>query len=514
MSQPLITVHHGDTHTELAAHEGQTALGLIRDTGIPFSAPCGGKGTCGKCGLFVRDEAGLRFQLACQTIVTDGMTLEVGEEVPMLIEDAGLSLAHDFAVNMGVSGCGVAFDLGTTTLACRLFDLSDGSLLATATLVNPQAVFGADVISRIDASMAGQLDAMESAITRALAQLIERLCAEAEISREQIVRITLAGNTIMQHIASGLPPDTIGVSPFEPLSLFGEERQVARLDTPVYLAPCVAGYVGGDITCGLLACGVHTSERPQLLIDLGTNGEMAIGSKADIVSCATAAGPVFEGANIRFGMPALPGAINAARELDGILEIETIGNKTPVGICGTGLIDLIAILLRRGIIENTGRLLSAEKAANIPDLPTTLLNRLGTEGGFSVFYLTEDRSVYLTQVDIRNVQLAKSAIFSGVLVLLEDLGLSTSDLDALFIAGGFGRRLDLTNAATVGLFPFELLDRAQAVGNTSIEGASAALISTQAREELSELTRQCRYVELSTSTSFNRFFTEYMIFEP
>jgi uncharacterized 2Fe-2S/4Fe-4S cluster protein (DUF4445 family) len=225
-----------------------------------------------------------------------------------------------------------------------------------------------------------------------------------------------------------------------------------------------------------------------------------------MLCCATAAGPVFEGANIYFGMPALPGAISAAWEDNGHLAYDTIGGIAAKGLCGTGIVDVAAFMLRNGIVESTGRLLDAEECPNFA-------NYLGVENNANVFYLTPERDIYITQRDIRNIQLGKSAVFSGIQVLMKTAGLDFDDITRLDIAGGFGKRLNLESAATVGIIPACWLDRAYAVGNSSVEGASAALLSSQARQDMMDLWNRTEYIELSTSPDFNEFFVNNMMFE-
>ncbi|MDD5893659.1 MAG: ASKHA domain-containing protein, partial [Coriobacteriaceae bacterium] len=303
-------------------------------------------------------------------------------------------------------------------------------------------------------------------------------------------------------------PHGIGVAPFEPVTLFGDK--VEFLGEQAFFAPCVAGYVGGDITCGLLAIDVRSEDEPVLFLDLGTNGEMALGDRSGIVTCATAAGPVFEGSNVRFGMPAYPGAISSVRLVDGSLELEVIGGEEPVGICGTGLIDAVAVLLELGIVDETGRMLDDDEAADEVD-DEDLAGRVFELDGRPAFRLAGE--IAITQEDIRNLQLAKAAVMGGIETLMERRGIDAFDVAKLQIAGGFGQYLDLRNAARIGLFPEELLDKASSVGNTSIEGASAALFSSAAREELARIVEVCDYVELSGDAAFNAHYIDAMMFE-
>ena len=520
-----MTVRADGRQLNAIVKEGSSLLEAIQATGLSFSAPCGGNGSCGKCQVLVHTAQGLEYLLACRTEVSDGLIIELAYKGTMNIEEQGTKLKH-WQIDTNASGLGVAVDVGTTTVACRLIDLSDGATLATQAAINPQVVYGADVISRIDVSKAGRLHMMEEAILETLNQLIASLCAEAKRAVKDIRQLSVAGNTVMEHILCGMSPDSIGAAPFTPLSLFGDEHNLGELPAKAFIAPCVAGYVGGDITAGILAVLMHQAKAPELFIDLGTNGELALGDRHSITTCATAAGPVFEGANIRFGMPALPGAISAVRSdatagasagtgtaagagappKQALPKLEIIGDTKPVGICGTGLVDLAAFMLDNEIVDETGMIVDAE------ELPEVFASALKELDGQKAFYPLPGSNICVTQGDIRNLQLGKGAVAAGIAVLLEDAGLSACDLSALKIAGGFGRKLNLASAARVGLFPPELLKVAQAVGNTSIEGAEAALLSTSARSELLAIAKQCRYIELSTSLSFNTYFMEKMMF--
>jgi uncharacterized 2Fe-2S/4Fe-4S cluster protein (DUF4445 family) len=504
--------------------------------------------------VLVEDEAGLSYRLACGIIATTGMQVFVNEPTDMVIQDLGNSTL--FPPEANASGYGIAVDVGTTTVVCRLYDLVSGQALGSASRVNPQVVFGADVMSRIDASIAGKLDSMRELLVATLHDLIVKLCRAARIDIRAISHIGLAGNTVMEHIAAGLPPDSIGTAPFTPLSLFGDEHHLEGLPVPVWFAPCVYGYVGGDITAGLLAVSMDKASQPELLVDLGTNGEIALGDASGILCAATAAGPVFEGAGIHFGMPALPGAIASVKADGGKLLLGVIGDQKkrrpnagapdcgvicpesrwgqtaplgvespvtsiepkqidpetlrdgstatqkPIGICGSGLIDAVALMLEEGIIDETGRMLDAA------DLPSRLASHCGEENGVKVFYLTDDRLLYVTQKDVRQLQLAKGAVCGGINTLMEKRGLAPEAIKTLHIAGGFGRALDLRSAAVIGLFPPQLLDRAVSAGNTAIEGVSAAVISAVARKQHEQLTELCSYVELSTDARFNELFIE------
>jgi len=432
MSTITVTIKTGEEVLELAVEPGQSALDVIQSTGLEFSAPCGGNGKCGKCMVYIHEGGGSGLRLACRTDVSDQMIIELELPATMIIQEEGI--VSSYPPDTGLEGLGVALDVGTTTLACRMFDRSDGSLLASAARMNPQAVYGADVISRINASVDGKLENMQESLLRAIDQMLDELLSITRKKRRDIVDFTLAGNTVMQHIACGLPPDSIGVNPFIPLSLFGDYHTLPDMPCDIWFAPCVASYVGGDITAGMIATNMHTAEAKQVLIDLGTNGELALGDKTGITACATAAGPVFEGANIYFGMPALPGAISAAWDENGQLAFETIGGVEPKGLCGTGIIDIAAFLIKNGIVDSTGYMLDADDCPAYAD-------RLGEDNGMTIFYITDDKSLFITQRDIRNIQLGKSAVYSGIMVLLDEAGLGLDDV-ARYVQCGRGACAD------------------------------------------------------------------------
>jgi uncharacterized 2Fe-2S/4Fe-4S cluster protein (DUF4445 family) len=484
---------------------------------------------------------------------------------------------------------GIAVDLGTTTLVARLVDLQTGATLKSIAQMNPQKLYGADVISRISAAEEGKLEQMTRLIREALTSMV---CA---LSSATPLPIAVAGNTVMQHILAGLSPVSIGVAPFTPQSLFGTTLQLEGLSrgnasstngtndagnpdttstansstsntasssanntnsTEVWLAPCVSGYVGGDITCGLLALDMQLkpnaivgtsakSAETQLLIDLGTNGELALSTAKGIYCCATAAGPVFEGANITCGMPALPGAISAVHlagqhDKTATLQIETIANATPTGICGTGLVDAIALMLDLGIIDTTGMMCSPgapgantsgteapTKANHAPDTTSTTdtptapnapaspfdpHDFLAEKNGSPVFYLSQEHDIYVTQTDVRNYQLAKSAIFSGILTLADTATTPLEQIDQVCIAGGLGNAIKESSAIRSGLIPKEFVQKTTGVGNTAIEGAALALTSAAARKQAQIIADQCHYIELSTSPTFNQLFMDNMYF--
>lgn len=322
--------------------------------------------------------------------------------------------------------------------------------------------------------------------------------------------MAVAANTTMCHLLAGLPPDGIGAAPFTPASLFGDCHDARALGLPfdgeVYICPAVSGYVGGDITADLLAAGLDRAEAPVLLIDVGTNGEMALGCGGCFVCCSTAAGPAFEGAQIRFGMTAAPGAVSEVRWADGGVRCRVIGGGEAVGLCGSGLIDAVAVMLDLGAIDETGRMLDPEED-EIPEGAAPYLFLLDDEPAFR---LAGD--VAVTQQDVRKLQLGKGAIAAGIHVLLDSYGAPFGQVDELLLAGGFGSFIRPESAARIGLIPAELLGVTRAIGNAAAQGALEALVSAESRERLARLQKNMDYKELSGLPQFNETYMDAMMF--
>ncbi|MGM9607307.1 MAG: ASKHA domain-containing protein [Oscillospiraceae bacterium] len=496
------------TQRTIETREGETILAALRRSGIAApEAPCGGNGTCKKCTVTVDG----REVLACRTPAAEDCTVVLPEQ------NAGAVIAStgrgtDFPLTPG-EGLGAAVDIGTTTVVVHLYDLPSGALLGTRSGVNRQRAFGADVISRIQYAMS-QPDGLEQ-LTRAIrGQLngyLEELCACAGRSLDELSTVTVAANTVMEHIYAGLSPASIATAPFTPLSLFGEWQDGGGFGLPkhtrVCLAPAVAGYVGGDITAGILASGAYRAERPVLFLDVGTNGEMALGSaQTGFLCCATAAGPAFEGAAISQGMSACDGAISRVERTDGKVAVTVLGGGAARGVCGSGLVDALAVMLELGAVDETGRLLPPDEA------PEEALPYLEEDGDGNVrFRLAGD--VCITAADVRQLQLAKAAIAAGICTLLDEAGLEEDDVACLYLAGGFGNYIRRESAAAIGLLPASMEKRIVGVGNSAGEGAAAALLSAEARDILDGLRGRCKYLELSGHRAFNDFYIDCMMFE-
>ena len=476
-----ITVNSKSVYFE----EGENLLNVLRNAGYSVSAPCGGNGKCGKCTVIVDGEK----CLACKTPARDGMLAELIGESGGSIE-TGEKQSFAFTPRKGI-GCAV--DLGTTTVAVKRFDLETGRELDTLSAWNAQKPFGADVITRAQYTMENA-DGLER-ISAVIRRQIKELCGDAD-------EIFVAGNTVMEHIAAGISPATIAVAPYTPVTLFEDGGS----DSGLKFSPCVAGYVGGDITAGLLASGLCERKGKYLFLDIGTNGEMALGGKDGFVCCAVACGPAFEGAGISCGMQSVDGAVNRVRLENGEFVYDVIGGGEIKGFCGSGLIDLLAALLETEIVDETGRLLPPDE---VPEEYEKLVEE--DDNGNGVFHLTED--ITFTAADVRRLQLAKAAVAAGINVLAAETGIDLDEVDGLCLAGGFGKYISVENAVKIGMLPEELKDKTETLGNTSLKGACEVLLMPEKLSSLNAIRESCRYIELSGNRAFSEKFMDCMLFE-
>ncbi len=423
---------------------------------------------------------------------------------------------------------GLAVDIGTTTLAAALCDLESGRVLSVASQANPQAIRGDDVISRIDYASRGpaELAEMRLLVVKALEELSDAARREAGTGDEPVL-VAVGGNTVMNHLLMGMSPRALALAPFIPVFKEVEALSASQIGwrggrPPLLLVvPNISAYVGGDITAGLLAHDVHRLEGNTLFLDVGTNGEIALASGGAVYACATAAGPAFEGARIKQGMRAVPGAISRVGLSEkGFLEIGVVDSVRPAqGLCGTGLLDAVAVLLRAGIVDAGGRILDADEVRKAnPRVSPSLLAMLHDDGDGPAFWLERpsgrgNLGVALTQRDVREFQLAKGAVAAGAQVLMGVAGIGPGDLDRVLLAGGFGNYLDPAAALATGLLPAGIeRERIRSVGNASLAGTRLYLLSEGERAEAAALSRSIKYIELSGRADFQDAFAEEMLF--
>jgi uncharacterized 2Fe-2S/4Fe-4S cluster protein (DUF4445 family) len=419
---------------------------------------------------------------------------------------------------------GIAFDLGTTTVVATLLDLATGTPLAVASMLNKQQPFGADVITRISATMLdpAALDTLARLAHETLTELAGEVCAQAGADPADVAEVAIAGNATMTHIALGIDPEPLGVAPFIMSARQLPEVLAADLDIPAhpraraFLFPAFGAYVGGDITAGLLASGMNRDARTRLFIDIGTNCEIVLGNRDWLLATAAPAGPAFEGAAIRCGMRAADGAIEAVAIAPDGLSLTVIGDCKPAGLCGSGLVDAVAGLVKAGLLDHSGRLVSDEAAAALLPALAPRLTMLGQERVFVLHWLGEpgdvSASIYLSQRDVRELQFAKAAIATGWRVLLEEAGLAPGDIQQVLLAGSFGSYLSPSSAIALGLVPKLPLLRVVSAGNVAGEGAKMALLSVRERAAALALLTEVRYVELSDRSGFNDAFVDQLQF--
>jgi uncharacterized 2Fe-2S/4Fe-4S cluster protein (DUF4445 family) len=568
-----VTLRFDPSGTTVRVPPGVTLFDAASWNGIAIDSTCGGHGTCKKCRIRIADgdvpagsldaraftpaELGDGWRLACRAqaecslridvppLVTrpKAATVGVGRQVmraepgvlrrlPRVLRQSDFRVTavvvDDLLIDVEPGDTtadqhAIAFDLGTTTVVATLIDVTTGTPLAVRSMLNKQQPFGADVISRISATMLdpNALERLRTLSAETLQELADEVCAEGGIASAQVYEVALAGNATMTAIALGIDPEPMGVAPFIMAAQSYPEMPAGELGLQLHpgaranVFPALGAYVGGDIVAGLLASGMTRDKRLRLFIDVGTNCEVALGSAEGLVCTAAPAGPAFEAAQIACGMRAAEGAIEVVRLCDDNIELGVIGEVEPIGICGSGLVDAVAELVRVGLLDRSGRFVAEEEAGTIaPRLASRLTVR---SDGTRVFVLhgTEgdsDASVHLSQRDIRELQFAKAAIATGWQLLVEELGIPVKEIQQVLLAGSFGSYLSPASAVRIGLVPKVALPRIVSAGNVAGEGAKMALLSLQERHAAEAMLDQVRYIELSDRPDFNDRFVEELAF--
>jgi len=419
---------------------------------------------------------------------------------------------------------GIAFDLGTTTVVATLLDLSTGTPVAVQSMLNKQQPFGADVITRISTIMMDDraLERLTRLAHEALDELAQAVCQAGGVSPSEVYEVALAGNATMTHIVLGIDPEPLGVAPFIMSTRLFPEILAEQVGVRVHeraravIFPSFGAYVGGDIVAGLLASGMDRDSRLRLFVDIGTNCELVLGNSDRLLATAAPAGPAFEGAQIRCGMRAAPGAIEVVKMTPDDLELRVIGDVEPQGLCGSGLVDAVAELVQLRLLEASGKFVPDEEAARLAPGIGSRLTKLGSERVFVLHWLGDvgdvERSIYLSQRDVRELQFAKAAIATGWRILLEEAGLKAEDLQQVLLAGSFGSYLSPASAIRLGLVPKLPVLRVVSAGNVAGEGAKMALLSMRERAGAMALLEEVEYVELSDRGDFNDRFVDQLPF--
>jgi len=494
-----------------------------------MSTPCGGKAICKKCIVTIGPES--NEVLACQHKIQTDLTVTIpltSRFFEQKILASGIEtkskFEHDIYKKYLKSGdhdqiYGVAVDIGTTTIVAKLIDMKDGSPLATESELNPQTIHGDDVISRIAfAQTDDKLNHLQNLIVECLNTLISRLCEQANIKSDLIYEICAVGNTTMNHIFLKFPIKQLGRIPFEAYSLDSQDRTLAELNLKInpsaniHTPPNIAGFVGSDTTAVTLAVDTNSNNENILIVDIGTNGEIVLAAGDKLYAASCAAGPALEGARITCGSRATQGAIEAVVINENDIDIDVIGRCRPRSICGSGLIDALAVLLNLGVIDSSGRFIERKKLQEI--LPEKILERITEKDGQPAFCIHsgDDQSILLTQRDIRQGQLAKAAIRAGIKLLQNKTGIDDSSLDKIYLAGAFGNYIRKESAIKIGLLPDVTPEKIHFVGNAASSGARIMLISSHARQAAKRLAKKIEYVEIANDPKFTETYTDSMLF--
>lgn len=501
-----------------------TLLDALRSGQSGVHAPCGGRGSCGKCRVqviegqlpitdddrrfFTEEALDLGWRLACQAVPTENLTIRIGWKNESEMEAVtGFEFGQeawraDADQTEEEQTFGFAVDIGTTTLAVQLIALKTGAVVDTVTSLNSQRVYGGDVISRIQASIEGNGRELCDRVRKDLWNDMEALRKEQQLSWKQISHIAMAGNTTMIHLLMGYPCDGLGSVPFAPYNngkiITAGNTLFPGIDgeTEVLIYPGISTFVGGDIVSGICALQMEKENDIYMLIDLGTNGEMALGNHEKLLVTSTAAGPAFEGGNITWGTGSVPGAVCHAQMEGENLKIKTIQEQPPVGICGTGVLELTAELVKYEKVDETGK-----------------LEEPWFQTGYPIAVDPRGQQICLTQRDIREIQLAKAAVRAGIETLLHEYGITAEEVAGVYVAGGFGYWLDYEKAMTIGMFPEAYAGKIKAVGNSSLHGAAELLLHRENIREAETVTELAEEVSLSTNPVFQEAYIESMLFE-
>mgnify|MGYP006285927873 FL=1 len=496
MSNRHYTIHLEPLHRTFRVAEGTPLIDVLHEYGVEF--PCGGKGTCGGCKIRVLEgnipldeehrqalsDLGLseEWRLACMSYVYGEVTLEVDQWKTIILAD---NTPFQFTPR---EGYGIAVDVGTTTLIAQLINMEEGKVLNAATATNPQSRYGADIMSRVEYAVKQE----EQILTRLIREKVSELIGQLITGRHTKIRkIVLVGNTVMHHLFCGFDLRPLATYPFESektgLQQFSPDTLGWSVpgNPEILFMPAIGGFIGSDILAGILAARIQEKEEINCLIDLGTNGELVIGNREGMICASTAAGPAFEGTNISMGMTATTGALSSINITSNPLHYHIIGNTSPRGICGSGLIDAIAWLHSKGYIDMWGQLADEKDSMEIVS------------------------GIILTQQDIREVQLAKGAISAGVRILSQKIKIQPENIDNIFLAGAFGNYVNLSNAQKIGLIEFNG-DKIIKLGNSALIGAKMMLYLDP--DNLTPILQKIKHTSLETDPGFQETYAMKMLF--
>ncbi len=497
----------------ISCRDGEKLLDVLTDVKESIPSPCGGRGSCGKCRVRI---AGVGEALACETRVYGKMEIEV----PDKREAAGtkiFSSSFGGAKTQGrISEWGLAVDIGTTTVEAVLLNLSDGTPAARGVTWNSQRRYGADVLSRIHYEMEHPEEGrqrLQAVVIKDINELIEKLCGQADVRAAEIRKAAVAGNCTMIHMLLGEDATGIGKAPYDPAFRKAQTQETEKLglrigrNARIYCFPQVSSFIGGDITAGL-AVIPELDKETVLFADIGTNGEIVLAKGGRMAACSCAAGPALEGMNIRAGMCASDGAVEDVKISEEGVLLKVIGGTQPKGICGSGVLSAVRELLKNELIKKNGTY-AQPSAFRAGDVRRTVLRMNGRK---REAILCRNPEILLTQGDIRQIQLAKGAVMSGIRMLMSHMGIEPEKVEKVFVAGQFGSHLPEDALLQTGMFPKELSGKINYVGNIACQGACRALGEEKVRRRAEEIAEQVEYLELSRMKDYERIFAECILF--
>ena len=506
---------------QVSIHTGATLLEAAGQAGIILNTVCGGSGLCGKCTVNLEPDG--KQVLACQYHIQSNLTVTIPAGSRFFEQKI---LAHGIEIQAELHPTvrekytaekvfGLAVDVGTTTVVAKLINMTDGQCLATEAALNPQIRYGDDCISRISYAQTDEkLARLQRVIIDCINELAAKLCSQTSIEAKHIYEVCVVGNTTMNHIFLKLPVAGLGQSPYRAFSLDAKDLPPDELSVQInpagniHTVENIAGFVGSDTTAVALAVDINSAEEMTLVVDIGTNGEIVLGTKDKLYAASCAAGPAFEGARISCGGRAVEGAIEAVLVNDNDIDLDVIGGGPSHSICGSGLIDAVAVLLDLGVIDSSGRF--ANHCTLADSLSPTVLERIIEQDGQPAFVLAD--KVVLTQKDIRETQLAKAAIRAGIKLLQKKIGLEDCDIKRVLLAGAFGNYIRRESALRIGLLPDVPVERIVFVGNAAGSGAQMILLSRHWRDRAGRLARKIEYIEIAHEPDFQNVYADCMLF--
>lgn len=486
----------------IEANVGNNLYAVLCNNNI-IDAPCGGKGICGKCRVTVDNTS----VLSCLYTVKKDITV-ITPPKTKISPIVSKGYCKEFEKDKFSNGeMGIAIDIGTTTVVASLVDLSSGREVVSLSTLNSQKAYGQDVITRIhyQAENENGIDTLKKIIVNDLTNLISGIYQSQIVKQFQIKRVTIGANTTMIHLLLGEKSITLAQAPYKPAFDGAVKCSNKRIPIPVndeceiYCLPAISAFVGGDITAGILACNLKNNKESVLLIDIGTNGEIVLSRNGKLCCCSCAAGPALEGMNISCGMRAAEGAIDDITITDKEISYKTIGNKEALGICGSGLLSAISEMVKKGYLKSSGRFADSKYVKRIE--------------GKNCFVIDDKRNIYITQSDIRQVQLAKGAILSGIKALLEHEKITEFDVKEVLVAGQFGAHLKSDSLTFTGILPSSWNNKIKYVGNTSKSGAYICLLSQEECNMCEHITNKIDYLELSTLQGYDNLFIKCLNFD-